>query len=447
VDALDADAALRERWAEFKISVLADLARELLDEARAVDPETELVLLGGARLAPLVESLPWKAWRPGQGYYAEERFAPVLGPWHGLLSRLQVAADRCPPCLAEVTTWPRNAFTKSWNAVCLQTVVSAFLGFDMALFWGGLGYRDRGFGKAFGEKRAWLDAVRGAAADHPEPVGIPCAVDLERRRVPEGMMALARMGFAVYPVPLAGAGALPAVALLGVDRIPDGVPRSGQALILDLAALRALDAAGVGGLSLESTACMFSAERIVAGPATHPLAGLYSTSLTFLQEEDMLVLRSERPLRVLSEYVDSRSTPVSPCVAFDGERKWLLVNQGPTAWERLVSSHKARLLQRAVREAWGGPPGVSVVGAVDTFVFARESGDERVALVVNLSLDTTETWQMHSDRGVRKSYRLDDRGAWILLPVGRCPVRSRQSELPPRCAMLYRFELERDRKG
>lgn len=442
VEALQKDPDLKRRWQQFKSDILVDLAKELQGEAKRIEPSTRLVLLGGSDLRDLVERVDWKEWRPPQGSYEEHRFTPVLAPMFGHLQRMVVPAERRPPCLAEITSWPRNAFAKSWETFGLQAALNAFLGFDAALFWAGIGFRDRGFADFAGRNRSRLDFVRAVASDHPRMVGLHVPILPHQPRLTQGMISLARMGVALNWIPMHAVDSRSTVALLESSSLPKEFFSPGQPAILDLGTLRDGSDVFATDYALRPSETMFSAERIADDPLNGTSAGLYSTSLTLLKPDDMQLLHSTRPLRVLSHYVDGRSQTITPCVAIDEERRWLLINNSPATWERLISAFKTTQMQNAIEHINDGPLPVTIVGGTDTFVFARESDTHRVVFVMNLSMDALPSWQIRMDREVSSSSVADERGAWKSLSVAECPVQCALRDLPPRSAMLFRFALK-----
>lgn len=422
--------------------MLVDLANELLAEARMVEPSTRLVLLGGANLRGLVERVEWMEWRPPQGFYEEDRFTPILAPLRGHLGRMTVKPERRPPCLAEITGWPRNAFAKSWRTFELQVTLSAFLGFDAALFWAGIGYRERRFAEFAKANRAWLDFVREVATAHPRMVGLAAPVDRDRPRLSKGLISLARMGFALNPIPIDELDAQSTVALCETPSLSEEFPLSGQPAILDQGTLRNNREILASHFTLQPSEVMFSAERMTEDYLNGKGAGLYSTSLTFLKDDDMQLIDAAKPLHVLSHYIDGQSRPITPCVAIDEERRWLILNKSPAAWERLISWFKAGQLRNAIEHVHGGALPVMVIGGIDTFVFARETNAHRSVLVMNLSMDAIGRWQLKMDRPVKSSFVANERCEWKSLADNQCPSRTPQHGLPPRTARLYRFELE-----
>ena len=455
--ALDADGTLRDRWNTFRMDVLCELGRTLYDVARWARPEIETRLMAGgdvnANAAPLLQALACRQWRPGQGYYTEHSLGPLLGAWSGHIVHRAVRSEVKVDAVAEITSWPRNAFAKSWTTHMLQTALSAFLDFDAALFWAGLGPRDTGFGPAMVARRGWFERLAAERETHPRHIGLPVAVERGRgRSIPAGAVALARMGFAVVLVAPDDLPPGAPLALLGPVRWPNTVPLSGRPLVIDAEAV-ALAQEALPEIHGCRGGVFHSCERHTDDEINGDSSGYYSTCLTLLTANDLFEIESENgvgmasspdsPLRVLSEFLDNDSQPVAPAVVLDEGRRRLLLAYGEATWGRLISLPKAEQFARALRRLLKEPL-PRVTGAADLLVFAREGAASVLVLLINLSHDAAADWRLELSGPVIQTWEADDSGTWRRLDEGDCPVRGRPSPVGGRASRLLRFEREMD---
>lgn len=443
-EALATDVALRERWDAFRMGVLANLAQRLREAARAVKPDIAMLLWAGADVAanpkPVLKALDARTWRPGQGHYSEgeHRFIPVAGPWRGWIAHAEAGRTRDLAAIAEITGWPRNAYAKSWSTVRLQTAVSGFLGFDSALFWTGFGGRDSGFASAMRLCRGWYERLRAEVLAHPDALGLRALVPGSASALPAGALALARMGIPVVPALAGEIAPHTPFALLGPVASEADIEALSPA-ILDAEAIRSAPRCAVRcGMALQPAPCFFSSERHRDLALNGPTAGYFSTALTLLRREDMQALQPLRPMEALADFLDNDSLPATPSMLLDESEKRLFLNYGAAAWDRLISPAKAEQLRRTLGEV-AAPPPMLFAGGPDIFLFVRAGRNSRLALLVNLSLDAAEEWRLHSDTPVLSAAVASDRGEWLPLAEGECPVRGRPAALPARSAALLRF--------
>lgn len=453
--ALDVDDALRERWNTFRMDVLCELGKALYDVARSARPDIKMQLMAGSDVnvdtVPLLRALACHQWRPSQGGYTEHPLGPLLSAWTGQIACRAVRREVEVDAVAEITSWPRNAFAKSWTTHMIQTALCAFLDFDAALFWAGLGLRDPGFGPAMVARRGWFERLIEERETHPRHIGLPVAVESGRgRAIPGGAVALARMGFAVVLVTPDDIPPGAPLALLGPVRWPNTVPLSGRPLVIDAEAA-ALAPEALPELQGCRAGVFYSCERHTDDELNGTSAGYYSTCLTLLTTKDLFEIDSEKgvdiaslpdlPPRVLSEFLDNDSQPVAPAVVLDEGRRRLLLAYGEATWARLISLPKADQFASALRRLLKEPL-LRATGAADLLVFAREGASSVLVLLINLSHDAAVDWCLELSGPVIQTWEVDDGGIWCHLDEADCPVRGCPAPVGGRAMRLLRFERD-----
>lgn len=445
---LERDPELKQRWDRYRMNVLCDLAKQIMQAARAVRPDLKSFLTVGGDVgrnpSPVMQAMSAEQWRPFMGQYDDgSRFAPVMAAWIGQCQRIDWPRDVPTPfTMAEITSWPRNSFAKSWRTMMGQTALACFLGFDAPLFWSGQGRRDPGFIQALSTHRPWLDTLAQAVADHPAELGLTVIRDRgEPLGVPSAMLSLGRMGF---PVRLVSAEAVDS----GPVFITTGVGPRAAACAASFPSL--IDAEGIASMSDEVAAKLglavqpatdvpFSAELINDHPLNGDARGFHSVSLTLLKPDDHRRIRTSQAITPVAEYVDLKSRPIIPSLMFSPERRWVLASYTATTWSRLVSHHKAAQLRTIMANAFGKPLPVISHG-VDMFVFARQGGRGRLVLVMNCSFDPQPV-MLTMDAPVLAAQMADERGQWQAVDAASCPVRGHGAALEAHGWCLYRFEM------
>jgi|GEM_PF-5602223 len=386
---VQADPELKKRWDDYKRSVLIDLAEQLQESARGA----HVCLLGGtdinAEPGQFIQRVETEYFRPSHGYYDDTRFAGVAGAWRGALPFVRKVKPLGVKGFAEITSWPRNAFTKSWTTMMLQTAVVAFFGFDGALFWAGHGPRDKGFARAVAGRRKWYDALHSAAATHPRLIGIGT------EQLSGGALMLARMG-----IPMT------------FDR-EHAIANWGENILDQEAMLRA-------GMSLAS-APFFACERMTTDPVNGSYADWPSTCLTQLQPDDFRYADPPDGARVLAEFLNNDSEVVAPSVVLDQAGERLLLSHSNNMWLKLIGDPKAHQLHHAIEQLIRKSLPAAVLGAPDVFVFVREDekSSSRMVLLVNESNDAAVDWTLRTDGAPANVQLANEVGDWI-----SCDVKS-----------------------
>lgn len=445
---LENDADLKQRWDRYRMSVLCDLAMQIMQAARNIRPDLKSFLTVGGDVgrnpSPVMQAMSAEQWRPFMGHYDDGgRFAPVMAAWIGQCQRIDWPRDvPTPLLLAEITSWPRNSFAKSWRTMMGQAALACFLGFDAPLFWSGQGRRDPGFIEALSSHRGWLDTLARAVADHPVELGLTVIRDRgEPLGVPPAMLSLGRMGFPVRLVTAEAVDAGPVFITTGIGPRAAACAASLPSLI-DVAGIASMNAAVAAQLDLAVEPALdvpFSAEYINDHPLNGDGRGFHSVSLTLLKPDDHRRIRTSHPITPVAEYVDLQSGPILPSLMFIPDRRWVLAGYTATTWSRLVSHHKAAQLRAVMAKVFGKPLPVTAHG-VDMFVFVRQSECSRLVLVMNCSFDPQPVL-LTMDAPVVATRVADEQGRWHAVDAASCPVRGRSPVLEAHAWRLYRFEM------
>lgn len=443
-EALPDDGELTARWNTFRRGVLAELAGSLFDAARSQSPTVQFVLLAGADVmfdpGQVTDAINCRTWRPGQGGYTESRFAPLEGPWIGSATHQAHGVPRGMQSLAEITSWPRNSYTKSWSTVMLQAGASVFLGLDRLLLWLGHGLRDPHFADVIGGSRNWLDAVQSAFDDCPRQRGLLAPMKPTGFTVDTGLISLARLGIPAIPIGnmenldagdplwLASRGCIAA----------DPATIAGRPVVLD--AQTAAAHADLLGLSVEPAPAFYSCERYSDHPCNGTYQGMYSSSLTLLKAAEIQRIGGVESAVALGEYLSNDSKPLAASVLLDTDRRRLVFNHSPRAWEMVMGQCKAEQARRAMEALLGRPLCAAVAGGTDVAPLVRDGEGSRAVLLLNLSNDAATGWSMPMDFTPAASWRVRPNGRPEILDATRCPTRGRPDPLPPRSATLFHFQ-------
>ncbi len=443
-DALKTDPSLQQQWRDFRLDVLADLVRQLHDAANAVKPGVTLTLNSGVdvNFAPvkLFKAVQMRCWRPSQGGYADTPLTPLETAWRGSLMQDLHGRPHGLTARAEITSWPRNSYTKSWATILLQAAANSFLGMDALLLWIGQGQRDPGFVRTIGGHRRWLDAIRQAYLQHPQPRGIVVPIHPTGYALSKAHLTLARMGLPIVATPWPDSTHREDPLLLPARDayLPDGIARlQGRPIILDADSINALG--NELGLRLVPTRTFASCEHFGQHEACGGYRGMYSSCLTLLPAGEVRAVQGTPDAQTLAEYRDNDDQPITPSVLLDHAARRLIFNHSAKTWDLLMGFGKAEHTRLAVEALLGRPLCAATTGAADLALLVRDSQASRVALTLNLSYDPAVDWSLPMDFIPQTTHQLRQDGSWQELSPQACPARGAAAAIPPRLAILWRF--------